>query len=41
MRKSIVELEQQADATIEDNTIGSISPADVRTLIKEFLNAQA
>jgi len=38
-RKSIVELEAQADATIEDNTTGAISPADVRAMFKDFLNA--
>jgi hypothetical protein len=38
-RKSFVELEAQADATIEDNTTGSISPADVRAMFKDFLNA--
>ena len=40
-RKSIVELLAQADATIEDNTTGAISPADVRNLIKDFLTAIA
>ena len=39
MRKSIVELETQADSTIEDNTTGAISPADVRAMFKDFLNA--
>lgn len=38
-RKSIVELEAQADATLEDNSTGSISPSDVRTMVKDFLNA--
>lgn len=38
-RKSIVELEAQADATIEDNIAGAISPADVRAMFKDFLNA--
>ena len=39
MRKSITELELQADTTIEDNTTGAISPADVRAMFKDFLNA--
>lgn len=39
MRKAITALEAQADATIEDNTSGSISPADVRAMFKDFLNA--
>lgn len=38
-RKSIQELVAQADATIEDNTTGNVTPADVRELIKDFLNA--
>ena len=38
-RKSITELELQADTTIEDNTSKSISPADVRAMFKDFLNA--
>lgn len=37
-RKSINELLAQADATIEDNSIGAISPADVRNMIKDFLD---
>ena len=41
MRKSISELLAQADSTIEDNTAGMVSPADVRNLIKDFLNAIA
>lgn len=41
MRKSISDLLAQADATIEDNTAGMVSPADVRNLIKDFLNAIA
>jgi len=41
MRKSIQELIAQCDATIEDNTIGAISPADVRNLIKDILTAIA
>ena len=40
-RKSVQELLAQADATIEDNTAGMVSPADVRNLIKDFLNAIA
>jgi len=36
--KSIVELLAQADATLEDNTTGNITPADVRNLIKDFLD---
>lgn len=39
MRKSITELSAQADATIEDNTIGAVSPADVRNMVKDFLDA--
>lgn len=39
IRKSIVELEALAAATIEDNTTGSVSPADVRAMFMEFLNA--
>lgn len=38
-RKSITELEAQANATIEDNSTGSVSPADVRAMFKDFLNA--
>ena len=38
-RKSITELELQADATIEDNVSGLVSPADVRAMFKDFLNA--
>ena len=38
-RKSVTELELQADTTIEDNTGGLISPADVRAMFKDFLNA--
>jgi hypothetical protein len=40
-RKSIQELIAQADSTLPDNTSGLISAADVRTLIKDFLNAIA
>lgn len=39
--RSILELLAQADATIEDNTTGQISPADVRTLIKDFLDTMS
>jgi hypothetical protein len=38
-RKSVVELEAQADATLEDNVTKNISAADVRAMIKDFLNA--
>ena len=38
-RKSITELEVQADTTIEDNVSGLVSPADVRNMVKDFLNA--
>ena len=38
-RKSVVELEAQANATIEDNLINAISPADVRQMFLDFLNA--
>ena len=38
-RKSIVELIAQANADIPDNTTGLVSPADVRNLIIDFLNA--
>jgi hypothetical protein len=37
MSKTIVELEAQARATIEDNTAGAISAADVRNMFLEFL----
>jgi hypothetical protein len=36
--KSIVELLAQADATLEDNTTGAISAADVRNMIKDILD---
>ena len=36
--KSIEQLLLQADTTIEDNVTGAISAADVRTLIKDFLD---
>ena len=38
-RKSIVELEAQAIATLEDNNTNNISPAEVRAMFLEFLNA--
>ena len=38
-RKSIVELEAQATTNLPDNTSGAISPADVRQLFIDFLNA--
>lgn len=37
--KSMQELKAQADATIEDNITGAISAADVRTLIKDFVDS--
>lgn len=36
--RSILELLAEADANLPDNTTGQISPADVRTLIKDFLD---
>jgi hypothetical protein len=39
--RSIVELLAQADATIEDNTTGAISAADVRNMIKDFLDTMS
>lgn len=39
--KSIAELLAQADATLADNTVGDISAADVRTMIKDFLDTIA
>jgi len=41
MRKSILALLTQADATIEDNTTGAISAADVRNLIKDVIDTFA
>ena len=38
-RKSVVELDAQADATLPDNITGLITPAAVRNMIKDFLNA--
>lgn len=38
-RKSITELEAQAAANLPDNNVGSISPADVRVMFTDFLNA--
>jgi hypothetical protein len=37
-RRTIVELVAQANATLEDNVIGGISPADVRNMILDFLD---
>jgi hypothetical protein len=39
--RSILELLAQADATLEDNTTGNITPADVRNLIKDFLDTMS
>jgi hypothetical protein len=39
--RSINELLAQADATIEDNTTGAITPADVRNMFKDFLDTIA
>lgn len=36
--KSMNELLAQADATIEDNTSGAISPSDVRAIIKDLID---
>ena len=36
--KSMNELLAQADATIEDNTTGNITPSDVRSLIKDLID---
>jgi hypothetical protein len=36
--KSIVELLAQADTALADNTTGDITPSDIRTLIKDFLD---
>jgi hypothetical protein len=38
-RKSIVELEAEALANLPDNVTGLISPADVRVMFTDFLNA--
>ena len=38
-RKSITELEAQATTDLPDNTSGAISPADVRQMFIDFLNA--
>jgi len=40
-RRSIVELLAQADATIEDNVTGAITPSDVRAMIKDFLDTMS
>jgi hypothetical protein len=37
-RRTITELVAQANATLEDNAIGAISPADVRNMILDFLD---
>lgn len=37
-RKTISELYVQATETLNDNTTGEISPADVRTMIQDFLD---
>ena len=37
-RRTIVELVAQADATLPDNITGLIDPADVRNMIKDFLD---
>jgi len=39
--RSILELLAQADANLPDNTTGQISPADVRNLIKDFLDTMS
>jgi hypothetical protein len=39
--KSIVELLAQADATIEDNTTGNITPSDVRALCKDIIDTMS
>jgi hypothetical protein len=39
--RSILELIAQADATIEDNTTQQISAADVRNMIKDFLDTMS
>jgi hypothetical protein len=38
-RKTMLALIAQADATIEDNTTGLISAADVRTMIKDVIDS--
>jgi hypothetical protein len=35
----MVELEAQAAATLEDNNTGAITPADIRAMILDFINA--
>jgi hypothetical protein len=37
-RRTIVELIAQADSTLPDNVTGLIDPADVRNMIKDFLD---
>jgi hypothetical protein len=39
--KSITQLLSQADADIPDNTTGLVEPADVRVLIKDFLDTMS
>jgi hypothetical protein len=39
--KSIDQLLAQADATLEDNTSGAISAADVRNMVKDFIDTVA
>lgn len=38
-RKTIAALLAQADTTIEDNTTQNISPADVRSMVKDFVDS--
>lgn len=40
-RKSVNELLAQADATIQDNATGDISAAEVRNIIKDFIDTMA
>lgn len=39
--KSIAELLAQADATLEDNTTGAISPSDVRAMVKDIIDTMS
>jgi len=41
MRKTVSALLAQADATLEDNTTGAITAADVRALIKDVIDTLA
>lgn len=41
VRRTILELLTAADNTLPDNSTGEISPADVRDLIKDFLDTMA